>query len=130
MTGPLGDATADALTNHSGFGAFEIGKHDYRIRERNSTFSFGGRVMNSAQFGNYAAGYAGWYYGQSAGLAMVMWGGVAYDADEDWRTRGKPGYGKENKWDFDMDSRADILGGARRAIDEIEKGLTTCGCAK
>jgi len=129
MTGPLKKATMDALSNHSGWGSFEIGKLDYRIREPTSTFAYGGRVMDAAQFGNYVAGYAGWYYGQSRGLALVMWGGVGYDFDEDYRSRGGPIL-QTNTFDFDMDSRDDILSGARRAIDEIESGLTSCGCRK
>jgi hypothetical protein len=77
----------DALDNHSGFGQFRIGLLDFRANEPGSTFAFDGRVMSAAQFGNYAAGYAGWYYGQSRGLAAVMWAGVGCDFSEDLRTR-------------------------------------------
>lgn len=128
MTGALGKATMEAINNHTGWGAFEIGRLDYRMNERASTFVYGGRKMDAAQFGNYVAGYAGWYYGQSRGLALVMWGGVGYDFDEDLRTRGSKAY--KPTFDFDLDSREDILAGARRAINEIENGLVTCGCGR
>ena len=75
--------------------------------------------MNGAQFGNYVAGYAGYYYGGTVGLAITMWGGVGYDMSD-----------SGSVFRFDLDSRDDIAEGARRARNEIENGLSTCGCSK
>jgi RHS repeat-associated protein len=121
--GSFATRTNAVASNHSEYGIDGpgIGTLDIKIRySNNDTFTYGGRSMSNAQFGNYIAGYAGYYYGGSYGLAAMMWGGVLYDFKDN----------KLSKFRFDLDSRDDIADGARRARLEIENGLTTCGCGQ
>ena len=61
---------------------------------------------------------------------VIAFGGYALRGfSDDLRGRGSPDW-QQNEFDFDQDSRQDILDGARRAKNEIENGLTTCGCGK
>ena len=125
ITGSLAQRTNAVASNHSeyGVGGPATGHLDIKMNyDASDTFTFGGRTMSNAQFGNYIAGYAGYYYSGTYGLAAMMWGGVLYDAKD---TRGTM-----KKFSFDADSRDDIADGARRARAEIESGLTTCGCGK
>jgi hypothetical protein len=128
-TGSPVERTRSGLNNHSGFGDNKIGRHDYRANEPNSTFAIAGRTMTAAQFGNFAAGYAGYYYDGPYGLGMVMWAGVGYDADEDYRMR-LSGISTGEDFDFDFDSRNDLRDGALRAKNEIKNGVKACGCAR
>jgi len=97
-----------AAWNHSGGR-----KYDFKAQDklddgvRNDTYTFNGKTMNSDQFGNFAAGYAGYKTGWFVGLEGVFWGGVMYDFLD-----AKAQNFKDAKFDWDKDSWPDIMAGA------------------
>lgn len=109
------------LANHSGLavGGPAIGRLDTKVNAspEGDTYRYGGRTMNEAQFGNYLAGYAGYYLGGVYGLAGAMWGGVFYDMQDN-----------QSLFRFDLDSRDDIVDGGKMARSEIGGTAPPCGC--
>ncbi len=98
-----------AIVNHSIAGTYDFkakDKLDDGI-EGNDTYTFNGVIMQSDQFGNFAAGYAGYEVGGLFGLEGVLWGGIAYDYFDSIR---KEFSGSE--FDWDKDSWPDIMAGA------------------
>jgi hypothetical protein len=61
------------------FDHFGGGKYDFKINEPNATFDVFGTTMNSGEFGNFLAGFAGQVNGGDLGVAGVRIGGVVYD---------------------------------------------------
>jgi len=104
------------MQGHAGGGTF-----DYKVAEEFDgdfhTFTIHGRSYSAAQFGNFAAGYAGGYFGLG-GYSGVRLGGIAYD------------YIDGNS-DWDRDSIDDIDAGYKMAKREIASGKADmCGCGE
>jgi RHS repeat-associated protein len=104
-----------ALDGHIGGGTF-----DYKVKEEYEmealTFNIHGKKYNAPQFGNFAAGYAGVYFG-AGGYSGVRAGGIFYDNFID---------GAGN---WDADSIDDINAGADMARRELASGSPDmCGC--
>lgn len=123
-TGSIAQRFSNVLTNHSGLGRLSVGLMDYKGQSTTDTFVVDGRVLNGASFGNYVAGYSGIYFGGRVGLAGVLAGGIAYDAqDAIWGA---------GEFDLDADSVMDIYRGAFRAKQEQRGKMSTdpCNCGK
>ncbi|MBP6669029.1 MAG: hypothetical protein KA180_06240 [Gemmatimonadales bacterium] len=88
----------------------EDAAYDFGNRGPSDTYVVDGRTLSSYSFGNYAAGYGGVMSAGFLGLIGVLIGGIIDDAY----------YGP---FDFDADSRPDILAGAARARRETDLGL-------
>ncbi len=119
MSAPLPQRTANALSNHGGFGKF-----DFKMNQSNSTFvaPLVGK-LSAAEFGNFIAGYSGIHYGGRTGLALVIAGGIYFDATD--------AMGGSGKFDFDADSLKDIHNGAVIANMEVNGSpIALCGCPK
>lgn len=120
VSGGLIDSTKNAYRNHTGFGKF-----DFKMKGSNDTFDVGSARISGAGFGNYIAGYSGYYYGGGFGYALVRAGGLWYDWRDDRRT-----LGDQNVFDWDADSAPDIINGAKRAQSELNGSAKTgCGCS-
>ena len=91
------------------------GKFDYKLLQEEDTFNVNGRRYSAAAFGNFAAGYAGEYFGLG-GYTAVRAGGIFWDYVD----------GASN---WDLDSVPDINAGSELARGELESGkLNSCGC--
>lgn len=118
MSSSLGQRTVNAIRNHGAFGKF-----DFKMNQPIDTFvaPLVGR-LSAAEFGNFIAGYSGIYYGGRTGLALVIVGGVLFDAGD--------AMGGEGTFDMDADSIRDIHNGAVIANMEINGSpLAQCGCS-
>jgi len=99
---------------------FGDGKYDFKVNEPNATFDVDGKTMNSGEFGNFLAGYAGVINGGLLGELGVRGGGVLYDFfdsikyDLGW-TAPPPAGMDPPKFDFDRDSWPAINAGVERA---------------
>jgi hypothetical protein len=82
------DTLEQARINHMGYdqdknGKCIQGKYDYKNTMSDDRFQVHGIWMNAPQFGQYSAGYAGYYSGSSFGLWGVQTGGHFYEFLED-----------------------------------------------
>lgn len=75
--------------------------------------------MSADQFGNFIAGYAGYYQGRRFGYAMVIAGGWLFDLFGDIEA--------ERPFNNDEDSRSDIGLGYAYAQSE-NSNASGCGC--
>ena len=75
-------------------------------------------ILSCAEFGNFVASYAGYQYGNGQGLGAVLLGGMFYDRLDSLPEAGRPG----GTWDWDADSRDDILQGALLVALKLEGG--------
>jgi RHS repeat-associated protein len=110
--------TYRAFNGHTG-----SGKYDFKYMQEYIgvpvTFHINGTTYSAAQFGNFAAGYMGAWYGPG-GYLSVRAGGVAFDIAENWGTSDS---------DWDDDSIPDIDAGYEMAKKEINSGkINMCGC--
>ncbi|WP_245570661.1 RHS repeat-associated core domain-containing protein [Arenimonas composti] len=112
------------LINH-----FPLGILDFKGRNGpdGDTFIVDGHTLNSAQFGNYIAGYSAAYHSSGwVAVGLMHAGGAAVQGAEYLILVG-PENGAE--WNWDMDSAADIHDGAERAMSEIWNDRSIgCGC--
>ena len=99
------------------FDHFGNGKYDFKIKEPSATFDVYGRTMNSGEFGNFLAGFAGQVNGGIVGTSAVKLGGIAYDATDTAVYNIKEFLGLEHalppgsdppQFDLDEDSIGDI----------------------
>jgi RHS repeat-associated protein len=103
---------------------FNVNFLDYKYKYPIDQFTVDGQLMSSAAFGNYVAGYSGFYAFGPIGQSDMHLGGIAFDfldlALEDNHT-----------FTWDADSRQDIDNGAARALGEmIGVRPVGCGCTK
>jgi len=97
------------------------GKFDFATNQPNDTFEVDGHLYFASEFGNYLAGYAGTYNGQT-GYALMRFFGVVFDytdsrdAENHAKKYGGP---LRKRFDFDRDSLPEIYSGARRARAEL-----------
>lgn len=103
---------AESFFDHFGGGAY-----DFKINEPTATFDVVGVTMNSGEFGNFLAGYAGQVNGLFIGEMGVRAGGILYDAvdaavydiaDFFGKAPALPPGTLPPKFDFDMDSKPAI----------------------
>lgn len=110
QAGPL-QGLVNLRANHEGGG-----KYDFKLRNRDDTFSVAEHTLSPASFGNYTAGYAGASYAPVGFLAMRA-AGIMYDMADGGPT-----------W-FDNDgSSDDINWGARdAALRDLADALGSIG---
>jgi len=110
------DGSYHATRNH----AFP-GLLDFANREPGAVFHVPGvnQPMSADQFGNFIAGYAGYYQGRRFGYAMVIAGGWLFDLFGDIEA--------ERPFNNDEDSRSDIGLGYAYAQSE-NSNASGCGC--
>lgn len=114
--------TAMAIVNH-GF------LMDFATNEPASTFNVRGTEYNAAQFGNFAAGYAGAYYNRYVGESLVMAAGITYNVAEGIVTAITGGGGSGRTIDGDAGSRPYISAGFDTGISDRDSGRPdVCGC--
>jgi RHS repeat-associated protein len=112
-----------AIETHSGGGIF-----DYKILYPKNRYNLHGIWVNASQFGQYAAGYSGYYNGNKFGLWGVQLGGHLFEMAEDkLRTDKNVGIWGD---DGNIDKWLILLGAIDAFMDKRAKGLetqTTCG---
>jgi len=106
----------DAKTNHSGGGIY-----DYKVNYPYDRFMVHGIWLNASQFGQYAAGSAGYYNGKGFGLWGVQAGGHIWEAMED----NNRGDGEVAFWgdDGNIDKWLIMLGANDAFVDMKHDGL-------